>query len=179
MSKEGTRVEAHTWLSGNILCVNVSLKIVLRMSESKKVIGLILNIWRKSKLLPKHPIIPSNRLFLGCVITSEAPGYPIESALTPDLGPGWRALQPGEQTVRLLFDNPLKIKRIRLIFQEDDDERTQEFILRWLPEGGQSYQEIVRQQYTFSPPGTAIEIEDYNVDLDNVTVLESKNKTTH
>jgi hypothetical protein len=112
-------------------------------------------------------------------ITSEAPGYPIESALTPDLGPGWRALQPGEQTVRLLFGNPLKLKRIRLIFQEDGDERTQEFILRWLPEGGQSYQEIVRQQYTFSPPGTAIEIEDYNVDLDNVTVLESKNKTTH
>jgi hypothetical protein len=88
-------------------------------------------------------------------------------------------LQPGEQTVRLLFGNPLKLKRIRLIFQEDGDERTQEFILRWLPEGGQSYQEIVRQQYTFSPPGTAIEIEDYNVDLDNVTVLESKNKTTH
>jgi hypothetical protein len=50
----------------------------------------------------------------------------------------------------------LKLKRIRLIFQEDGDERTQEFILRWLPEGGQSYQEIVRQQYTFSPPGTAI-----------------------
>jgi hypothetical protein len=65
-------------------------------------------------------------------------------------------LQPGEQTVRLLFGNPLKLKRIRLIFQEDDDERTQEFILRWLPEGGQSYQEIVCQQYTFSPPGTAI-----------------------
>jgi hypothetical protein len=105
-------------------------------------------------------------------ISSEAPGYPIESALTPDLGPGWRALRPGEQTVRLLFDNPLKIRRIRLIFQEDDHERTQEFVLRWLPEGGQAYQEIVRQQFNFSLPGTAIEIEDYNVELDDVTGLE-------
>ena len=109
-------------------------------------------------------------------ITSEAPGYPIESALTPDLGPGWRALQPGEQTVRLLFDEPLKIKRIRLIFKENDHERTQEFVLRWLPEGSQSYQEIVRQQYNFSPPDAVIEIEDYNVDLDGVMALELRIK---
>ena len=107
-------------------------------------------------------------------ITSENPGYPIESALTLDLGPGWRALQPGEQTVRLLFDKPLKIRRIRLTFQEDEQERTQEFVLRWLPEGGQLYREIVRQQFNFSPPVTAIEIEDYNVDLDRVAVLELK-----
>jgi hypothetical protein len=105
-------------------------------------------------------------------ITSEAPGYPIESTLTPDLGPGWRAFRPGEQTVRLLFDNPIKIKHIRLIFQEDDHERTQEFVLRWLPQGGQSFQEIVRQQYNFSPPGTAIEIEDYDVRLNEVIALE-------
>ena len=105
-------------------------------------------------------------------ITSEDPGYPIESALTPDLGPGWRALRSGEQTVRLLFDKPMKIKRIRLTFQEDENERTQEFVLRWLPEGGQLYREIVRQQFNFSPPGAAIEIEDYNVDLDSVMVLE-------
>ena len=105
-------------------------------------------------------------------ITSEAPGYPIESAFTPGSGPGWRALQPGEQTVRLLFDHPVKIRHIRLIFQEDDHERTQEFVLRWLREASQSYQEIVRQQYNFSPPAAVIEIEDYDVDLDNVAVLE-------
>jgi hypothetical protein len=32
--------------------------------------------------------------------------------------------------------------------------RTQEFVLRWLPEGQQSPREIVRQQYTLSPPAT-------------------------
>jgi hypothetical protein len=105
-------------------------------------------------------------------ITSEDVGYSIESALLPRMGPGWRAAQPGEQTIRLQFDEPLRIKWIRLVFHEDEQERTQEFVLRWSPDGGLSYREIVRQQYNFSPPETAREIEDYNVDLVGVTVLE-------
>ena len=85
-------------------------------------------------------------------ITSEDVDYPIESALIPPRGLGWRAAQPGEQTIRLRFDEPLTIKRIRLVFHEDEQERTQEFVLRWSPDGGQSYRGIVRQQYNFSPP---------------------------
>ena len=105
-------------------------------------------------------------------ITSEDVGYPIESALIPRVGSGWRAAQPGEQTIRLRFDEPLRIKRIRLVFHESEQERTQEFVLRWSPDGGQSYREIMRQQYNFSPPETAREIEDYDVDLDGVRALE-------
>ena len=60
------------------------------------------------------------------------------------------------------------------MFQEDERERTQEFVLRWSPDGGQTYQEIVRQQYNFSPPGSAREVEDYAVDLKEVTALELK-----
>ena len=105
-------------------------------------------------------------------ITSEEVGYPIEAALIPGTGSGWRAAQPGEQTIRLLFNKPLRLKRIYLSFQEDEQERTQEFVLRWSPDDGQSYREIVRQQYNFSPPAAAREIEDYNVDLDAVTALE-------
>lgn len=104
-------------------------------------------------------------------VTSEDVGHSIESALIPGMGPGWRAAQPGEQIIRLLFDEPLKIKRIRLVFHENEHERTQEFVLRWLPDGGQSYREIVRQQYNFSPPGASREVEDYDVDLDGVTAL--------
>ena len=84
-------------------------------------------------------------------ITSEEVDHPIESAFNPGAGPGWRAAQPREQTIRLLFDEPLGLKRIHLVFQEDEQERTQEFVLRWSPDGGQSYREIVRQQYNFSP----------------------------
>lgn len=107
-------------------------------------------------------------------ITSEDANYPIESALIPGKGLGWRAAQPGEQTIRLLFNEPLNLKRIHLVFQEDEQERTQEFVLRWSPDGGQSYREIVRQQYNFSPPDAAREVEDYDVDLDAVTALELK-----
>ena len=105
-------------------------------------------------------------------ITSEDVDHPIESALIPGTSSGWRAAQPGEQTIRLWFDEPLRLKRIQLLFQEGEQERTQEFVLRWSPDGGQSYREIVRQQYNFSPPETAREIEDYDVDLDGVTALE-------
>ena len=105
-------------------------------------------------------------------ITSEDVDHPIESALIPGTGSGWRAAEPGEQTIRLRFDEPLRLKRIHLVFQEDEQERTQEFVLRWSPDGGQSYREIVRQQYNFSPPETAREVEDYDVDLDAVTALE-------
>ena len=107
-------------------------------------------------------------------ITSEDVDHPIDAALIPTAGSGWRAAQPGEQTIRLRFDEPLRINRIRLVFHEDEQERTQEFVLRWSPDGGRSYREIVRQQYNFSPPETAREIEDYDVDLDAVTALELK-----
>ena len=105
-------------------------------------------------------------------ITSEDVDHPIESALIPGTGSGWRAAQPGEQTIRLWFDEPLRLNRIQLLFQEGEQERTQEFVLRWSPDGGQSYREIVRQQYNFSPPEAAREVEDYDVDLDGVTALE-------
>ena len=65
------------------------------------------------------------------------------------------------------------------MFQEDEKERTQEFVLRWSPDGGQSYREIVRQQYNFSPPGASSEVEDYDVDLHGVTVLELKIVSGH
>ena len=37
-------------------------------------------------------------------ISSEEPEQPVEAALTPGDGRGWRAAQAGEQTIRLLFD---------------------------------------------------------------------------
>lgn len=74
--------------------------------------------------------------------------------------------------IRLLFDEPLRLRRILLEFHEDGQERTQEFVLRWSPDRGQSYRELLRQQYNFSPPDTTREVEDYEVDLDGVTALE-------
>jgi hypothetical protein len=50
--------------------------------------------------------------------------------------------------------------------------RTQEFILRWSPDRGNSFREIVRQQWNFSRPDATREKEDYAVELSNVTLLE-------
>ncbi len=105
-------------------------------------------------------------------ITSEDAAYPIESALLPDLDSGWRAADPGEQTIRLLFANPQQLRRIWLNFVEQYTERTQEFVLRWSPDGGQSYREIIRQQWNFSPQGATSQTEDLHVELPAVTVLE-------
>jgi hypothetical protein len=105
-------------------------------------------------------------------LTSENGDHPIESALTPNSGSGWRAQHPGKQTIRLLFDKPQRIRRIHLLFLEEGQERTQEFVLRWSPDSGASWREIVRQQYNFSPPDNTRELEDYTVELDALTVLE-------
>jgi hypothetical protein len=105
-------------------------------------------------------------------VTSEDSKHPIESALLPSEAPGWRATKPGEQTIRLCFDNPQRIRRIWLDFEEPLTRRTQEFVLRWSSDGGQSYREIVRQGWNFSPPESIREIEDYVIELDGVTTLE-------
>ena len=105
-------------------------------------------------------------------VTSEDDEYPIERALLPDNDTGWRASSPGIQMIRLVFDNPQRLQWIRLNFEELAIERTQEYVLRWSPDGGHLYQEIMRQQWNFSPDGATSEIENYQVELPAVTVLE-------
>lgn len=105
-------------------------------------------------------------------ITSEDPAHPIESALQPDTRSGWRAAGPGRQSIRLLFSNPQRIRRIRLSFVEASVERTQEYVLRWSADGGNSFRDIVRQQWNFNPGGSSTETEEHQVDLSGVTALE-------
>jgi hypothetical protein len=105
-------------------------------------------------------------------VTSEEENFPVESALVLEETRGWRASRPGAQTVRLVFDEPQRLKRIALVFEENDTPRTQEFVLRWSADGGQSFREIVRQQWNFSPPETVRELQEYQVEFSEVTVLE-------
>jgi hypothetical protein len=105
-------------------------------------------------------------------ITSEDLAHPIESALLPDHAGGWRADGPGEQLIRLLFKQPQSLQRIELTFDEPLLGRTQEIVLRWSADGGESFHEIVRQQWNFSPEGSTRETEDLYVDIPAVTILE-------
>src|SRR6266566_3829594 len=51
-------------------------------------------------------------------VTSEEKDYPVESALVSGEMRGWRAASPGTQTIRLLFDQPQRLRRISLVFEE-------------------------------------------------------------
>jgi hypothetical protein len=105
-------------------------------------------------------------------VTSEDNDHPVESAFVSGDALGWRAAVPGTQTIRLIFDQPQKLRAILLVFEENDIPRTQEFVLRWSPDGGSSFREIVRQQWNFSPGVATREVEEYQLDLSGVTVLE-------
>jgi hypothetical protein len=133
---------------------------------------------RKRQIIstPQNPVSDKDWLDIGHAasveVTSEESGYPIESALLGEGAQGWRAADSGSQTIRIVFDEPQRLRRILLVFEDNQRERTQEFVLRWSPDGGHSFREIVRQQWNFSQPDAIREIERYAVELFEVTVLE-------
>jgi hypothetical protein len=136
---------------------------------------------RKTMISPSPENIPSSGLnFLDLdqlalvEFTSECPEHPVESALrlTEESGAGWRAASSGEQTLRVVFDQPCAIERIFLEFEERQQARTQEFVLLGLMDNESAYREILRQQYHFSPPNTTQEIEHYEVKLNRLKALE-------
>jgi hypothetical protein len=127
--------------------------------------------------LPQDPLGDERRWLdlahIACVeVTSEDESHPIESALLKETEGGWRASHPGEQVIRLLFDKPQQVRFIKLLFVEDERARTQEYVLRWSRNEGMPYQELLRQQYNFSPPDSIRESEVHALDLDGITVLE-------
>ncbi|TVP84037.1 MAG: carbohydrate-binding protein [Thioalkalivibrio sp.] len=105
-------------------------------------------------------------------ISSEDPEHPIERALVPGAPGGWVAGGPGEQTIRLVFPEPVSIRRVRLHFEETQQERTQQFVLRWSADRGESFHEALRQQWNFSPEDAWRETEDVHLGVPGVTALE-------
>lgn len=107
-------------------------------------------------------------------LTSEDAAFPIENALStnPERNEiGWRAATVGPQTIALVFTVPTHLRRIFASFMERETERSQEIVLRY-SSATEMGREIVRQQWNFSPTGSAQEMEDYTVDLRGVTKLE-------
>ena len=125
---------------------------------------------------PPPPVVHRDWLDLEALasveVTSEDPGHPVESALVAAGSAGWRAAAPGKQTLRLLFDAPQRLDHNQLVVREEHTPRTQEIVLRWSADHGRNYHEIVRQQFSFAPPDTSIESEDWTVDLAGVDTLE-------
>jgi hypothetical protein len=108
------------------------------------------------------------------LISSEAAGHPIENAFDAQSGPGgsrWVAGADGEQTIILAFDSPQTLRHILLEVEEPEVSRTQELQLAVSVDGGQSYRELLRQEFNFSPPNTSLEREEWRVDASGVTHL--------
>lgn len=109
-------------------------------------------------------------------ISSEDAQYPVEQALVlKKAGPapatlGWRAELLGPQTLKLRFDEPQTVRRVLLHFRETEQERSQEFSLHATLADGR-IQELVRQQWSFSPRGSTDQQENYVVNLEKVTTL--------
>src|SRR5437762_13309032 len=63
-------------------------------------------------------------------VTSEEQSHPIEAALLPGQGKGWRASEPGRQTIQIIFDSPQDLAQIRLVFVDERFARPEECSLR-------------------------------------------------
>lgn len=106
------------------------------------------------------------------LVTSEAPDSPVENAFDDQCGPGgsrWMAMDPGEQTLIVAFDAPQVLQRIILEVEEREVERTQEVDIALSEDGGQTYRELLRQEYVFSPAGATFEREEWTVSAQKVT----------
>jgi hypothetical protein len=131
------------------------------------------------KVPPGHPVPPTGEMDIAVTatvqVTSEDPTHPIEHVFDHRRGPGgsrWVAAEPGEQTLILAFDTPQIIHQTIVEVEEPDVSRTQELQLSVSHDGGQTYRELRRQEYTFSPPGTTFEREDWAVLAEGVTHLQ-------
>ena len=105
-------------------------------------------------------------------VTSEDWQFPIESAFDETDERGWRAVERGKQTIGLFFDEPQRIRRIYLRFTELEAERTQQFTLQWSKDKTDALRPLFQQQWNFSPSGSTSQIEDYEVDLEDVWMLQ-------
>ncbi|QDV37336.1 hypothetical protein [Tautonia plasticadhaerens] len=108
------------------------------------------------------------------LVTSEDPGHPIDHAFDDHRGPGgtrWIAGEPGEQEVILAFDAPQAIRRVILEVEEAEVARTQELQLAASTDGGQTYRELLRQEFSFSPQGSTFERKDWAVQAEGISHL--------
>jgi hypothetical protein len=108
-------------------------------------------------------------------VTSEAADNPIDYAFDNRRGPGgsrWVAAETGAQRLILAFDQPQTLHSITVEVEEPEVSRTQELQVSVSTDNGQTFQELRRQEYTFSPPGTTFEREEWAVTAEAVTHLQ-------
>jgi hypothetical protein len=120
---------------------------------------------------PESPWLDLRRL-ADVDVTSEDPEWPVAGIFACEASKAWIAGTSGIQVIQVHFYRPLRLTRIHLVCEEHTDTRTQEFVLRWRAADSAQVVDIVRQQFTFAPPGTTQQSEMYRVNLDDVSLLQ-------
>jgi len=107
--------------------------------------------------------------------SSEDPAYPVEHMLDGRSGPAatcWMSarLDTVEHIV-IEFDRPQTISRLVYEVEETTRQRTQEVRVEVSEDGGQSYRQILVQEYNFSPGGATYQREEQRFNPVHVTHL--------
>jgi hypothetical protein len=135
----------------------------------------------RKQVSPKHPVESAS--FVGEIpvaevaivqVSSEQGNHPVDNVFDDRRGPGgsrWIADGTGEQALILVFDSPQTIRKVSLEVEELSVSRTQELSASVSSDGGRTYRELVRQEFTFSPPSTSFEREVWSVAAEGVTHL--------
>ena len=107
--------------------------------------------------------------------TSEDPAHPVEHMLDGCCGPGaprWSSARPDTtEHIVIEFDRPQTISGLVYEVEETTRERTQEVRVEASEDGGQSYRQILVQEYNFSPGGATYQREEQRFNLRQVTHL--------
>ena len=107
--------------------------------------------------------------------SSEDRAHPVEYLLDGHSGPGatrWISARPDTiERIVIEFDQPQAISRLVYEVEETMRERTQEVRVEVSEDGGQSYRQILVQEYNFSPGGATYQREEQRFNLRQVTHL--------
>lgn len=84
----------------------------------------------------------------------------------------WSAPDPGEQMIEIRFHRRTPLRRLRIVSSECNESRTQELTVWVSVRGGERHREVLRQQFNFSPDGATEEVEEYVLELEDVSRIQ-------
>lgn len=83
----------------------------------------------------------------------------------------WSADYPGEQMIEIRFHHRIPVRRLRVVSSDLAGSRTQEMTIWVSLRGGEQHREVARHQFTFSPRGATVRVEEYALQLEDVSTI--------
>jgi hypothetical protein len=116
--------------------------------------------------------------------SSEEPAHPVDCMFDGRDGPGgtfWESARENTtETLLIEFDHRQIISRLIFEAEERERERTQEVRLEASSDGGDSFRQLLNQEFVFSPRGATFQREDLRIGLVDIshlrlTIVPNKN----